>query len=31
MKNWKQIAKDYYLEGLDNESIFEKYGILKQR
>jgi len=31
MKNWKQIAKDYYLEGLDNESIFEKYGIRRTK
>ena len=27
MKNWKQIANDYYLQGLNNATIFEKYNL----
>lgn len=31
MKNWKQIAKDYYLERQDNATIFEKYNLKRTK
>ena len=31
MKNWKQIANDYYLKGLNNESIYKKYDLKRTK